>query len=78
MSNYIGIVINRLNNDLIMVINPDFDEELDCSSWTTSIDEERVLLKIPRHESPLFSKNMNLASVAYIQENIKTFIEKIK
>lgn len=75
MSEYIGLVISKDKKELIMVINPDYDEQLDFSCWTKT-PEESFMIKIHRKDSSLFNqKNMTASGVAYIQTYLDKFLE---
>lgn len=75
MSEYIGVVIVKETKELRMVINPDYDEQLEESCWTISPDET-FMIKVPRNHSKLFDQGtMTAAGVAYIQTNLHEFLE---
>lgn len=78
MSEYIGIVIDRKTKELRMVVNPSRDEQLEDKSWVTAPEDDRVMIKVSRTESPLFSKDMNPMGVKYIQGNLEKFLERVE
>lgn len=75
MSEFIGLVIAKETKELRMVVNPDYDEQLNDPCWLTSSDDT-FMIKVARRYSELFNQNtMTASGVAYIQTNLEKFLE---
>lgn len=72
-SKNIGIVIDKQTKNVVSIINPDYDEQLDDPAFVTS-DRELRMIKIAREKCGSFKNQMSIADLAEAMPFIEEYI----
>lgn len=75
MSEYIGMVFDLNSGELRLIIDPDYDYQLDDPAHVTCEGDNRLMVKVARNTLPDWVQKMGLPGCAYLHENAKTFLE---